>query len=142
MATNITGYPQINSNPREAQNVTITNITADNKVALDVAIKEGAVSGSFTPSGLSNAIKTQSVTVTDVAAPIPGTVLVGRNSVGFRNMGPSIVYFGDSSVTVGGGWPKFVDEEFHVDITDDTNVQVYAVCDTGQTSEVRIIEVA
>lgn len=104
------------------------------------------ISGTFTaeaqPSGLSTALKTSVHTVTDTAAAIPATPLANRNSAAFRNMGPYTIYFGSSAgVTDADGWPKYPGEEFHIDIKDDTAVTLYAVCSSGESSEVRILEV-
>ena len=110
--------------------VTTTQSGAD--VGLDVAI--------ISATGLKNAIKSTSITVTDVAQKIPGTALIDRNGMIIKICGTEDVYFGDVSVTPTNGYPKKYIEELSLDIKD--NIELYAICATGKTCEIRILEVS
>lgn len=120
--------------------VTATPVGSD--VGLDVNIVGGVVSGSFTQSGLSIGIKTTRFTVTDTPQPIPATAFANRNTLSVRVLGASTVYFGGNALTATNGYPKFQFEEISMDVTDDAGVNLYAVCDTGESSEIAILEIA
>lgn len=96
----------------------------------------------ITPTGLQTDLSSQSVTVTDVATKIPTTALAGRNGISVRVWGTATVYFGDSAVTVGQGYPKMQYEEIVLDITDSPAVDLWGICASGQTCDVRIIQIA
>lgn len=119
-----------------------TATQVSSKVGLDVNLIGGIVSGNFTSSGLSTGLKTQTITVTDTATKIPSVSLENRNSMSIRIWGTNIVYFGSSDVTSANGYPKRQYEEVIIDIKDNSEVELYAICDTGQTCELRILEVA
>lgn len=119
-----------------------TSSSTGGKVALDVAVVDGIVSGSFTTAGLQNGIKTTALTVTDVPTKIPSTAFFDRNTMSVRVWGANTVYFGEMGVTSTSGYPKKYLEEISMDIKDNVAVDLYAVCATGQSSEVRIIEIA
>lgn len=97
---------------------------------------------SFSPAGLDIAIRSQRVTVTDVATRLPATALANRNTMSVRVLGTSNVYFGDSGVTSAAGYPKFQYEEIFMDIQDNPSVDLYAICESGQTCEVAVMEIA
>jgi hypothetical protein len=120
---------------------TITQVGAD--YGLDVNIISGSVTGSFTQSGLSIGIKCQAITVTDSATKIPLASLAGRNSISIRVMGASKVYFDDLTVLSSKSYPKFQYEELIVDVKN-TNAatEIWGICDTGLSSEIRIMELA
>lgn len=108
---------------------------------------DGAFSGNFIPSGLKTAIKTSTFYVTDVAAPIPGVALLGRNSLTITNLDMSeTLYVGPSTVTadrvVGttSGHEVGPGEGFNIDITD--AVILYGIAETGKTILVKATEVA
>lgn len=87
-------------------------------------------------------IKTFRLTVTDTAAPIIATIqkLANAKVIGIRIMGEETVYIGDSSVTSSTGYPKYSYEEMVVDIKN--NVDIYAICETGKTCNIAIIQLA
>lgn len=95
-----------------------------------------------TPTGLSKSIKTSAVVITDVAQKVPATALLDRNTMSVRIVGSSTVYFGGDDVTVNNGYPKFQYEDFIADVRDNPDVFIWAVCEPGQTCEVRVIEIA
>lgn len=112
------------------------------KTAVDVNIAAGGVTGEIQPLGLKTDIKAQSLTITDIASKIPSAALTGRNGLTVRVWGTNTVFFGDASVTTTEGYPKFQYEEISLDIQSNPTVALWAVCATGETSEVRILEVA
>lgn len=118
----------------------LTSTTVGPDVGLDVNIIGGSVTGTFTATGFSDGIRSRSVTVTDSPTKVPASPLSGRDTIAVRVWGAEKVFFGGSDVTVANGYPKFQYEEI---ISDSTNaLDLWAVCETGQTSEVRIIELA
>lgn len=83
MAQSIQGYPQSTSGPDEYREVTTTDISG-NKVAMDVAIKEGSVTATF--SGLAIAGKVTKVTVDETQwYAFPPTALANRNALVIQN---------------------------------------------------------
>lgn len=119
-----------------------TGTTIGPDFGLDVNVIGGVVSGDFSVSGLSIGIKTTVFTVTDTPSIVPATAFADRNTMSVRVWGANTVYFGGSTVTAANGYPKKYLEEISMDIKDDVAVNLYAVCASGQTSEVRIIEIA
>lgn len=110
---------------------------------LDVNIIGGVVSGTFSPTGLTIGMATTLITITDVATPIPGSPLTNRNGLSARVMGTNTVYFGNSSVDSASGYPKFQFEEITIDIRSMTsNTELYGICESGKTCDVRVFEVA
>lgn len=106
----------------------------------EVAIT-GAVTGVLNPSGLSNALKASRMTVTDTPMAIPGTALTGRNTMSVRLLGDKTIYFGGTTVTAAAGYPKFQYEEMVLDIQSNPSVDLWAVCATGETCEIAILEI-
>jgi hypothetical protein len=113
--------------------------TVGGKNGLDVNVLNQIAS---TPIGLSTAIRTQRVTVTDVATELPPIALTNRNTISVRVIGTATVYFGDNSVSASDGYPKFQFEEIFMDVRDNNSVALYGICDPGQSCEVAIIEIA
>lgn len=124
----------------------VTATTVGSDVGLDVNVVGGVVSGNFTASGLSTALKPQTIVVTDSPTKVPSVPLTDRNSMTIRVWNPAdtsvIVYFGDSTVTTSNGYPKLNSEEIILDIKDNASVELYAICETGKTAELRVFEVA
>lgn len=118
------------------KHVTVTTIGAKN--GLDVYIEGGVIA----QGGLSIGIKTSKIVVTDVPTKLPTIPLNNRNSMSIRVWGANTVYIGDSSVDATTGYPKLQYEEFSIDIKDNLAVNLYGICETGKTCEVRIFEVA
>lgn len=134
-------YPNKNSPPSQAEIQTGTVVGT--KVAADVNIVAGIVSGTFEPSGLRTNLRVSVHMVTDVPSLITPTPLADRNAVSIRVWGQNTVYFGDNPlITSSAGYPKTTLEEFALDIKDTVNVEVWAVCEPGKTSELRIMEIA
>ena len=134
-------YPTQNASPSLAQVQTGTVI--GNKVAADVNLLGGSVTGTFEPTGLSTNVKTSVVTVTDVPALVTPTPLADRNAMSIRIWGAETVYFGeDPTVSSANGYPKTTLEELALDIKENPAMEIWAVCESGQTSELRVLELA
>lgn len=118
----------------------VTTTTVGPDVGLDVNIVGGVVTGTFTPSGLTLAIKSSRVSVGAAATALPAMPLANRNGVSFRNLGPGTIYIGDSSVTASTGYPKFVNEEVQLDARN--SIIIYATCATGESASVAVMEIA
>lgn len=106
---------------------------------------EGAgVESAVVLSGLSTGLSTTAIIVTDTPTLIPATanVLADRNGISIRNMTLEPIYLGSSGVTISNGYPKFQYEEFVADIRDSAAVYIYAICASGATSQVRIMQLA
>lgn len=127
------------ANPDGSKRVGVTTDPDNNKNGLDVNVINQLRSE---PTGLNTAIKTSAIFVTDVPVKVPSVALVDRNTMSIRVMGADTVYFGGYLVTVNNGYPKFQFEEIIADIKDSTAVDIWAVCETGKTSELRIMEIA
>jgi len=122
----------------------LVTATADGfgRVGLDVSIVTGVITGSVSITGQSVKLKTQAFFVSDTPTKIPATSLVDRNSISIRVIGTDVVYFGDSSLSTSNGYPKYRYEEIILDIKDNVGVELYVVCESGKSSEVRILELA
>ena len=116
-----------------------TMTTVAGKKGIDVNVIDAVTA---TPTGLSTAIKASVMTVTDVASKVPATDLALRNGMSVRVWGAQTVYFGSSTVTAVAGYPKRQYEEISLDIQGNASVDLWAICASGQSSEIRILEVA
>src|SRR5574343_2080928 len=124
----------------DGNKVTTTAIGAD--VALDVNLVGGIVSGTFTPTGLNNGIKTSKLVITDVPTKVTPSPLINRNGLSVRVWGNSVVYFGENNlISSTTAYPKRPFEEIILDIQEDSTVELWAVCASGESSEIRIIEI-
>lgn len=140
-------YPQLTSPPEDAKVVTGTAIAGD-KFALDVAVKEiTTVSGTFTPSGLSTAVKNTTMNVGDTATALPATALSNRNGMIVTNLSAvDTLYIGDATVTADrsigttAGHEIPAGEGFQIDVTD--SVTLYGRAEAGKTVLIKIMEVA
>lgn len=100
----------------------------------------GAVSGTLRLLGASSALQVKKIIITDVPTLIK-TDSPERDSMAARVMGFNPVYLGPSNVTVADGYPKFQYEEIIADIKAVAATEIYGICETGKTSEVRVIEI-
>lgn len=119
-----------------------TMTTVGSKKGIDANIIGGSVTGTLNPTGLSNGLKTQRMIITDVPQQVPTTPLTGRNTMSVRILGTNIVYLGNSTVTSAAGYPKYNKEEIVMDIQANPSVNLWAVCDTGLTCEIAIMEIS
>lgn len=78
--------------------------------------------------------------VTDVAAALPTAALAGRRGLVIRNNGTKTIEIGDATVTYGTGFPIKKGEAFPIDI--DATPVIYAIADSGDTVDVRVLEIS
>lgn len=112
------------------------------KNGIDVNVIAGSMTGTFQQTGLTQGLKQSVYTITDVAQLIPPTALANRNGLSIRNWGTNVCYVGNSSVTAADGYPKQPGEEIQADVRGDAPVGFWLVCETGKTTQVRVLEVA
>jgi hypothetical protein len=87
-----------------------------------------------------NIFKASQITVTDVATLIPSANLSNRKAVSILNYSNvNWIYIGGSDVTVGTGYPIQPYQGIPFDLG--SGSQLYAICETGKTADVRILEV-
>jgi len=85
MSKGLSLYPTKKTGADSPQNVTGTNVSGD-KYAMDVAIKEGTISGTFSSSGLAGPALHSQVTVTDAGwVALPATALTDRQQLNIQN---------------------------------------------------------
>jgi hypothetical protein len=91
-------------------------------------------------NGLRGIVKSVALTVTDTATKLPTTNLAKRRSlIVWNNDTTNILWIGGSDVTVANGVPvKAQNYSPAFDLADVANL--YGICSTGQTVEVRILE--
>jgi len=107
-----------------------------------------AITGSFSPSGLSKEMKITTITVSDTAIVIPATALTDRNSMSIYNKSTTtIVYIGPSNSVAASsvdgttsGWEIDPGSYFSLDIKDD--IEIYAICPSGESAQLKIMELA
>ena len=85
------------------------------------------------------AILATAVAVTDTAAALV-TALAGRNRLLIENLGAKSIYVGDATVTDTNGFR--VSPGSVLDLEIGPSVSVWAVCSSGQSASVRVLEVA
>lgn len=106
-----------------------------------------AIDGSFAPSGLSNAGKVTTISVSTTASLIPTTALTNRNAISVLNTSSTTtLYLGfantvtaDTVVGTTSGWEVGPNEIWHVDITD--SIPLYGIVASGSIL-VKILEVS
>jgi hypothetical protein len=123
-----------------SDNIAISDGTNTLTINPDGSINAG-ISGTINPSGLSTALRASRLIVTSVATQIPAAALTGRNTMSVRILGDKDIVFGDSTVTFATGYPKYQFEEMVLDIQTNPTINLWAVCNTGDTCEVAILEI-
>lgn len=123
-----------------SDNIAISDGTNTLVINPDGSINAG-ISGTINPSGLSTALKASRLTVTSVATQVPATALTGRNTMSVRILGDKDIVFGDSTVTFATGYPKYQFEEMVLDIQTNPTINLWAICNTGNTCELAILEI-
>lgn len=108
---------------------------------------EVRVTGEFTPSGLTTAMRVTTLIVGDTAIAIPTVGLTDRNAISIHNKSATdLVYLGNSDVTadtvVGttSGWELLTESFINIDVTN--GIPIYARCETGKTATIKILEFA
>jgi len=139
-------YPNKKSPPSAAGPATGTNVAGD-KMAQDVFVYGGTVTGDLTPSGLRTAIRTTTMDVTDVATPLPAIALTSRNAMTVHNKsGVDTLYIGNSNVTADtvigttSGLEVNPNDAFNTDIT--ANIILYGIAPAGKTIRVKVTELS
>ena len=102
--------------------------------------------GDFAPSGLRNGFRITTLSINNVASPIPAVAYLNRNSIMIWNTSTTeILYIGNSDVTPNlsngttSGWQVAPRSYFSTDITD--NVILYGVVASGSIT-VQIMELS
>lgn len=108
---------------------------------------EGPITGTFTPGGLSTALRVTTMNVTDVATALPAVPLASRVAIKVTNLhATEVLYIGDATVTadrvigITAGDEVGPGESFNVDITD--SVILYGRAEAGETILVKIMEIS
>lgn len=104
--------------------------------------------GTATFSGLSLRFLVTCLDITDVAAKIPTSALLSRNSLSIRNKSATkTIYIGeantvtaDSVIGTTSGWEIPANGELNIDITND--IELWAIAETGVTIRAKVLEVA
>lgn len=132
----------------DGDNIAIANADGSLKATLSIVDGKNAIDVNVAnqiqsePTGLSKAIRTTVLIIDQTPQRVPTASLLDRNTMSIRVMGTNTVYFGGSTVNVSVGYPKFQFEEIIADIKDNPSVDIWAVCETGKTCEIRILEIA
>jgi len=121
-----------------------TNFLTSTNIGADYGLDVNIIGGSLTSSdgGLIGGLANSAVNITDTPTKIPVSALTDRHSISIRNWGTSNIYFGTSSVSTSNGYPKRPYEEFVLRAGDAAATEIYAVCESGESSQVRVIEIA
>lgn len=82
---------------------------------------------------------TGSVTVTDTITAIPTDNLDNRKAIAVFNNSNNTVYVGGSTVTTTTGYPLQPFGSLPFDVSE--GADVYGICDTGLTADVRFLEI-
>ena len=101
-----------------------------------------SASGTFVFSGLKTAFKVTVMTITDIAQKIPTTALTARNSFTVKSEDETNnVWIGNSDVNdTTTGWALEPLDYLNFDVTN--NIELWAVCSSGKTAQIRILELA
>ncbi len=87
-----------------------------------------------------NTFAHSAITVTATATKLPTTVLDNRKAITvFNNSNVNKVFLGGSTVTTANGYPLLPYQGLPFDLG--SGGALYGICETGQTAEVRILEV-
>jgi len=100
---------------------------------------DGSINVSATFAVPNGAILATAVAADDSAAkPLPATALTARRVVDVQNRGANSIFVGGSAVTIATGIEisKGGNKEFEVG----PSQVLYAICDTGKTADVRVLE--
>ena len=139
MANVLNGYPTKSKTSRP-NDVTTTEIPADDKVALDVNVADGSVE--VTLSGLNIAGRITEVTLNDTTwTALPAAALANRNAMSIQNVSGDEIKINYSSGIVGyvGVTIASGNERFY-DITE--NVIVYGKSESGTSPTIQVEELS
>lgn len=102
--------------------------------------------GEFTVSGLSKGLLITTMLVLDTAIAIPSTPLADRNTISLINLGTNTIYLGGATVTADraigttAGWEIGPNEGINFDVKG--VVVIYGVCEPGNSTLLKIMEIA
>ena len=103
-----------------------------------------SATGTFSFSGLSEALKITNTTIGDTATAIPLTALTNRNSMIIFNKSTTLsLFIGNSDVTDSGtdeGWIIDPESYFSLDVANE--IVIYGLAPSGETVDVKILEFA
>ena len=85
-------------------------------------------------------LQSTSASITATAAQVMGTPLGGRRRVLIQNVGNNEVYLGGSSVSTANG--VLLRKRTSVELELGEDIGLFAVCDTAESSELRLLEIA
>lgn len=118
------------------------DLNTDNEV-----IVRTSAEGTFSPSGLRQAMKITTMLVGDTAIALPATALTGRNSVTIHNKSSALtLYVGPSNVTAGddigvtAGYEIPPNSFLNFDVSAD--ILLFGVVASGQEIKVKVMELA
>lgn len=101
---------------------------------------EGAVILNPEDFSISINLRSQAITVTTAATPLPASPLEFRRALVVHNNGASTVYLGNASVTTADGFPLLSGEKISFDVGATPGATVYAIA--GGSINVRIMELS
>lgn len=113
---------------------------AHSKNELRTRVGDGTVVLNPEDFSVSIGLRSQAITVTNSATPLPSNPLENRRALVVHNNGTSVIYLGASNVTTANGFPLAASEKIAFDIQGNPNVFIYAVSTTSVN--VRIMELA
>ena len=85
-------------------------------------------------------LRSQSITVTTSATPLPASPLEFRRALVVHNNSASTIYIGASDVTISNGLPLLTSEKMSFDIQGTPGVTIYAIA--AGSVNIRILELA
>lgn len=127
--------PSVNNREQDKFGLKSTGQTAVHVIA---EIESGGIAVESTPAGLDGR-RIFVKTITDVATQIDSALT--RESIQFINEGPNPLRYGHSLITFTGatrGMPVGPDEGVNEDTKE--TAPLYAICDTGKTTELVVME--
>lgn len=94
----------------------------------------------YVNSSAAIAVQSSVASVTATAGPLMGTPLSGRRKVVIQNQGSKEVYLGGATVSSANGLEVKRRASIELELGED--VALYAVCETGETAQLRLLEIA
>lgn len=153
----LSGELSVEIDAADGDNISIANADGSKKASittvglkngLDVFVAGGDISitGTVTVEGSDNGVEHTRITVNDSApVEISAALAGGRDAVSIRILSNVPVYFGSNTVTgeagADPGYPKYYREEIILDAKSSVTTKLYAICDSGQSAELALIEI-
>ena len=146
MANPLTAYNTKKTGAATPEYITKTDVSGD-KVALDVAVQTGTITGTVVPSGFTTAGKLTKETIDDTQWwPLPSSKLTNRNTLGVQNKTGQSVYLawydgGIPAFVATDGWELADNAEFFTSIDDSTAGTLYARTASGSV-DLKLMEIS